>query len=57
MLTMRKESEATPERCHKCPANPAKPAHPCPFQADVNNDPDFRCHCCEECEQVCADEI
>ena len=48
--------------CPKCMANgaiPAKalPSHPCPYQADVNDDDQFRCECCEECIDECADDI
>ena len=31
--------------------------HLCPYQLDVNNDQDYRCRCCDECEQECADDI
>lgn len=31
--------------------------HRCPYQCDVGNDPDFRCQCCEKCEQDCCDDI
>lgn len=31
--------------------------HVCPFQYDVHNDREFKCTCCERCEQQCADDI
>jgi hypothetical protein len=31
--------------------------HPCPFQSDVNDDPDDFCSCCPHCESECAMEI
>jgi len=31
--------------------------HPCPFQADVHDDPVFRCRCCEDCRMECLWEI
>jgi hypothetical protein len=33
------------------------PAHPCPYQEDVNNDSDFQCECCAACERECCDDI
>jgi len=33
-------------------------AHSCPYEADVNNDPnDEYCTCCPYCEQECSDNI
>lgn len=31
--------------------------HPCPYKADVNEDSESLCRCCEDCMQVCADDI
>lgn len=34
------------------------PTHSCPYQEDVNNDPDPEyCCCCEECTRECAADI
>ena len=30
--------------------------HGCPFQQDINDDDEFRCNCCEDCTQDCADD-
>ena len=40
---------------HSC-AGPAD-LHPCPYQADVNDDSEFLCDCCENATQECADDI
>jgi hypothetical protein len=32
-------------------------SHSCPYQNDVNNDPDYQCNCCEDCEHECAMDI
>lgn len=51
-------SEQSDVQLCKCGKNPAsEEGHPCPFQVDVNNDSDFRCHCCPECRQVCQDDV
>lgn len=32
--------------------------HSCPYQSEINNDPNPEfCSCCEECEQDCAENI
>ena len=31
--------------------------HECPYQTEINDDYDFRCTCCDECAQDCADDI
>lgn len=31
--------------------------HPCPYHSHVNENPDWRCRCCEACQQNCADDI
>lgn len=43
--------------CPGCNKNPAQEPHPCPFCADVNNDTERLCECCEECELDCALDI
>lgn len=50
--------EITKEITGKCTCNIYKwKKHHCPYQADVNNDEDFKCHCCPFCTQNCADNI
>ena len=39
-----------------CAHEPTAP-HRCPFQADVNNDEEFQCVCCENCERECLEDI
>lgn len=56
-LIMKDEKEVSLEKMCKCGVNPAEPLHECPYQADVNNDPDSLCDCCEVCTQQCADDI
>jgi hypothetical protein len=36
---------------------PTDAAHPCPYQIEINDDIDFRCHCCPRCELECQDGI
>ena len=31
--------------------------HPCPFAADVYDDKEYLCTCCEECTYECAQDI
>ena len=31
--------------------------HPCPYDEDVNNNPDSVCNCCNDCCNNCADDI
>jgi len=45
------------ELCPHCGVNPASDPHPCPYDEDVNNNPDSSCTCCEECEYQCAMDI
>jgi hypothetical protein len=34
----------------------ALPLHPCPYKADVNDDSETLCNCCEKCMGNCADD-
>jgi hypothetical protein len=45
------------ERCEEEGHAPTAAPHTCPYQYDVNDDPEFRCVCCAECETECADDI
>lgn len=50
------EALSNPCRCKKNEAT--EKYHPCPYQSDVNNDPDPEyCNCCDECEFQCAQDI
>jgi hypothetical protein len=31
--------------------------HSCPFNADINNDPEPHCQCCSDCAHECAMDI
>jgi len=35
----------------------AQPSHTCPYQEDINNDHEFKCNCCEDCEEQCCMDI
>lgn len=35
----------------------APPLHRCPYEVDINDNPDTLCNCCEDCTQECADNI
>jgi hypothetical protein len=37
-------------------ANMGTDEHSCPYQEIVNNNADYRCHCCSACEQNCRDD-
>lgn len=50
-------TETIEEKMCQCGKNPAQPPHACPFQSDVNNDEDYTCDCCGECEYECAMDI
>jgi len=43
--------------CHKCKNMPAEPDHYCPFQAEINDDKETLCNCCEGCRQECCDDV
>jgi hypothetical protein len=36
---------------------PGTETHNCPFDEDVNNNPNSSCNCCDECTENCADGI
>lgn len=44
------------ERC-KCGDEASAEEHPCPYAADINNDSETLCRCCEECQYQCAQDI
>ncbi len=46
----------TQDSC-RCGVNELLPLHPCPYQAEINDNHDFRCTCCTYCIQECADDI
>ena len=37
--------------------SPATESHTCPFSVEVHDDKEFKCNCCEGCEQECRDDI
>ncbi len=43
--------------CQSCGKAPAQSLHSCPYQEDVNNDKEYRCNCCQDCLESCAQDI
>jgi hypothetical protein len=41
--------------CDSCGKEVSGELFPCPYQEEANNDPDFRCNCCNECHKECED--
>ncbi len=39
-----------------CGDNMSEP-HSCPFQCEINNNEDFQCTCCSECQHECLMDI
>jgi len=37
--------------------NEVEDEHTCPFQAEINDDEEYQCRCCESCTYDCAQEI
>lgn len=44
------------EMC-RCEKNPAEVPHSCPFQAEINDDSETLCTCCDDCAHECAMDI
>lgn len=38
-------------------AHEIREPHPCPFATEIDGKPDYRCTCCETCEDECCDSI
>jgi len=60
------EIEAVTKTNGKCPCEsdwptrkhgPAQEPHPCPYRADIYDDEETMCTCCEECVCECAMDI
>ena len=45
------------QRCHKCDTNTGQDWHICPFAAEIHDDYDTMCNCCDQCSHDCADDI
>ncbi len=41
----------------RCNVNAGTEEHSCPYDEDVNNNPDSACNCCNQCCRSCADDI
>lgn len=45
-------------RCKACGKNPGtENLHSCPFNEEINDDPEENCNCCADCEHQCAMDI
>jgi len=42
--------------CERCGVNEATEPHTCPYDFEINGD-ETLCTCCEQCRQLCADDI
>lgn len=51
------EPEENSEHCADQGHTLTEEYHTCPFEEDVNNDAQFKCMCCDECEHQCAMDI
>lgn len=43
--------------CGTCTGKPTENKHPCPYEADVENNPSPWCYCCDACVEECARSI
>lgn len=50
----KKKETGSCERCHK---HEAQDEHTCPYQEEINDDKEYTCTCCKECEEDCAMDI
>ena len=49
--------ETAEEMCGACGVREATEPHPCPYRAEIHDDSESLCTCCDECEQECAWDI
>ncbi len=45
------------DKCQNCKEPVDVGLHTCPYRADVNNDSETLCNCCEKCAYQCAMDI
>jgi len=46
------------EHCNGCNGKGSEESHSCPYESDINNNPDENyCNCCDNCQQECCDDI
>jgi hypothetical protein len=45
------------EKCSRCLVNEEADPHTCPFRAEINDDNETECSCCEDCTHECAMDI
>jgi hypothetical protein len=43
--------------CERCQQGEAQSPHTCPYAAEIANDYDTECTCCDECETQCCQDI
>lgn len=43
--------------CESCRKNPSTQPHICPYKEDINGDIESLCNCCDDCQNICCDDI
>lgn len=43
--------------CNRCNSKEDTSLHACPYALEINNDYDFVCDCCSDCEHECCMDI
>jgi hypothetical protein len=43
--------------CSRCQYNEAQSPHTCPYAAEIADDRETLCTCCDECETQCCQDI
>lgn len=51
------DSKTTTKLCETCMKNKAADEHTCPFEVGMNNDFEFKCTCCKNCQDGCRRDI
>ena len=52
-----KKDAPAPELCSSCCKNEKRDDHTCPYKVEINENEDYKCNCCEECEYNCSQDI
>jgi hypothetical protein len=51
------EQSAEVSKCGKCGAEQVITWHICPYKAEINDDDETLCDCCDNCRAECQDNI
>ena len=58
---MSKKADETARMLTQCPTHACsgdrQTPHPCPFKAEIHNDEESLCECCDNCTYQCAMDI